>query len=315
MFAVIGEALLDLVQPEHGGPYLAKPGGGPLNIAVGLARLGHPTNLIARLSSGSLSEPVRRHAIDNGVSLDACVETSDLTTLAFASLDSRGRASYDFYVQGTADWGWSPIELSPLPAGTRIVHSGSLAAAINPGAEAILSAFEGLREAGNVLLSFDPNVRPALAGKRSDAVQRVEAFVRASHVVKASDEDIAWLYPGRSLVQVLDQWSTLGPELVVVTRGPEGCVAVRPGEQAQAAGGVAVEVVDTIGAGDSFASGLLSGLADAGATAPGGVRTLSGEALRSALRRATLASAMTCGRPGADPPTRCEYDAAAVHGR
>jgi fructokinase len=312
VFAVIGEALIDLVQPEAGEVYLAKPGGGPLNIAVGLARLGHPTQLVARLSTGALSEPLRRHALANDVGLDACVETTEQTTLAFASLDGAGRASYDFYVTGTADWGWSPVELTPLPAGTRIVHTGSLATAIPPGAEALLGAVRGFHRAGGLLVSFDPNIRPTLAGELDEAVERVEAYVAASHVVKASDEDVGWLYPKRSILDVLANWVELGPELVIITRGADGCLALRPGRDVVVVPGRRTDVVDTIGAGDAFVSGLLSGLADAGATAPGGVQGLPEESVRTSLDRAILVSSLTCARAGADPPTREEYDAAAL---
>src|SRR6476659_746323 len=108
MFAVLGEALLDMVQPVPGTTYVARPGGGPFNIAIGLQRLGHPTALLARMSTGGLGGIVREHAQRNALDLSSCIETDDQTTLAFASLDESGRASYDFYVQGTADWGWTP---------------------------------------------------------------------------------------------------------------------------------------------------------------------------------------------------------------
>lgn len=309
MLAVLGEALLDLVQPEPGTTYVARPGGGPFNIAVGLRRLGHPTALMARLSTGGLGSIVRAHAERNGLDLSACVATSDQTTLAFASLDDEGRASYDFYVRGTADWGWAPGELATIPAGTQVFHTGSLVTVLAPGADVVLDRVERLHAEGRTLLSFDPNVRSALAGPREDAVRRVERFVAATHVVRASDEDVSWLYPGTDTLEVARRWAAAGPALVVVTRGSEGCVAVTRTGSTVERPARPVGVVDTIGAGDAFVSGLLSGVVDAGATSKAAVAALSEEAIGALLDRAVVVSAMTCQRVGADPPTRAEYEA------
>jgi fructokinase len=241
--------------------------------------------------------------------VSGCIDTDDQTTLAFASLDDDGRASYDFYVDGTADWGWTPAELATLPADTQVFHTGSLATTLSPGADIVLDRMERLHAAGGVLLSYDPNVRPALAGPREEAVRRVERFVAAAHVVKASDEDLAWLYPDTDPVDVVRRWSVQGPRLVVTTRGPQGCLAVNRSGVTVTRASARVEVVDTIGAGDSFESGLLSGLVDTGATAPERVDALSEADIGGVLDRAVLTSAMTCQRAGADPPTRAEYDA------
>lgn len=282
MFAVLGEALLDMVQPGPGTTYVARPGGGPFNIAIGLRRLGHRTALLARMSSGGLGHIVRDHAVANDLDLTATVATADQTTLAFASLDEEGRASYDFYVRGTADWGWRPTEL------------------------------ERLHEDDDVLVSFDPNIRPALAGPHGEAVRRVERFVAASDVVKASDEDLGWLYPGLDLADAARRWADLGPSFVVVTRGAEGCLAVTRAGELLVRPSTKVELVDTIGAGDAFESGLLSGLVDAGAYDAVSLAGLSVEALSGVLDRAVLVSGMTCEQPGADPPTREEYEARAA---
>jgi fructokinase len=309
MFAVLGEALLDMVQPEPGTTYVARPGGGPFNIAIGLRRLGHPTALLARISTRGLGAIVRAHAVRNDLDLSGCIDTEDQTTLAFASLDDEGRASYDFYVHGTADWGWTPGELATMPAQTQVFHTGSLATTLTPGADVVLDRMERLHAEGRVLLSYDPNVRPALAGSREEAVRRVERFVAAAHVVKASDEDLAWLYPDTDPVEAIRRWSAHGPKLVVVTRGPDGCLAVTRAGSIVERASVQVDVVDTIGAGDSFESGLLSGLVDAGATSPTQVEALSDDEVGHVLDRAVLTSAMTCERSGADPPTRAAYDA------
>jgi fructokinase len=306
VFAVVGEALVDLVQAEPGGPYTARPGGGPLNIAVGLRRLGHPTALMARFSTGALGGLVRRHALECGLDLSGSVTTELPATLALASVDGGGSAAYEFYVEGTADWAWTAAELAALPSDATVVHTGSLAGFVEPGAARLLDWWEGLRAQGERLLSYDPNVRAGLVGDRSAAVTQVERFVAAANVVKASDEDLRLLYPSADPLEVLTGWSQQGPRLVVLTRGSEGCLAVQPGRSPVAVPGVAVPVVDTIGAGDAFCAGLLSALADAEATTPASLASLAPSAVVTALQRAVTVSALTCTRAGADPPSRSE---------
>ena len=314
MFTVLGEALLDMVQPSPGDVYRALPAGGPLNIAVALRRLGHPTSMMARFSSGALGARLLLHAKESGLDLSASVRTDEQTTLAFATVDEQGRASYDFYVHETADWGWTPVELDALPASSRAVHTGSLATAVEPGASRILDWWSGLAGAGNVLLSFDPNVRPALAGGREVAVRRTEAFVALSDVVKASDEDLSWLYPDRDPEASIRAWASLGPAVAVLTRGPHGCLGVREdGEEAEVAAPT-ITVVDTIGAGDAFQAGLLSGLAAADRLAPDRIRSLTLEEMSTSLSRAVAVAALTCGRAGADPPTAAAVDDFLAHG-
>ena len=275
----------------------------------GLRRLGHPTALLARISTRGLGGIVRAHAARNDLDLSGCIDTDDQTTLAFASLDEAGRASYDFYVEGTADWGWTPAELATLPADTQVFHTGSLTTALSPGADVVLDRMERLHAQGHVLLSYDPNIRPALAGPREDAVRRVERFVAAAHVVKASDEDLAWLYPGHRPgpggAPLVGPWPTPGRRHPrtrglprrdpVRRRGRTGQRSCRRGRHDR--GGRLLRV------------GLLSGLVDAGATTPDLVDGLAESAVGDVLDRAVLTSAMTCQRAGADPPSRAEYDA------
>ncbi len=309
MTTVIGEVLLDMVQREPGGPYVAHPGGGPLNVAVGLQRLGHGTSLMARLSTSTLGDTVRRYAESNGLDLTACVDTDEKLTLAFATVDAEKHTSYDFYVEGTADWSWSDEELSRLPAATRMLHTGSLATMLAPGAPVLALLFTRLRAEGRVLLSFDPNIRPALAGRRTDAVSKVEAFVACAHVVKASTEDVSWLYPHEELDAVMNRWLAMGPSIVVVTAGADGCRAVLSGGDSIAVGGESVAVVDTIGAGDAFQSGLLSGLLASGLATPSALPAITADQATVVLRSACLVAALTCQRAGADPPTLDEYAA------
>ncbi len=315
MLAVIGEALVDLVDAGDHRTFTAHPGGSPLNVAVGLARLGAPTALLARLATDAFGRLVREHARSNGVGLDAATTAREPTTLAVASLDDQRRASYDFYVDGTADWQWTTTELAALPADTTVLHTGSLASWTSPGDAAISQLVAEERARGRALISYDPNVRPQLLGTPERGRPRIERFVAQAHVVKASDEDIAWLYPGRAADEVAGRWLAAGTTLVVITRGPDGASAYRAARARIDEPAPPTDLVDTVGAGDALMSGLLASLVDLAGV---GARPLidgkaldavSDEVLRAVLRRSVLAAAMTCERAGAQPPTAAELAA------
>jgi fructokinase len=311
---VIGEALVDLVyQPgEAGGTdrypadhYVAHPGGSPFNVAIGLARLGQPARLVARLADDTFGRQLRAHAISNGVDLSLAVAAAEQATLAVVGLDAARNASYDFYRTGTADWQWTDAELARIPAETDWVHAGSLASWIEPGALAIERRLADL--AGSTVVSYDPNIRPALLGDHAAAVARIERLVGLSRVVKASAEDLAWLYPGRELADLLRQWQALGPAVVVVTDGGRGAWAIGSDREPFRLSSPPVTVVDTVGAGDAFMAGLIDALARSGLVA--GNRRPAGEALRPAVERAALVAALTVARAGANPPTAAEVAA------
>ncbi len=293
---VLGEAVVDLVQGPDG-RFTAHPGGSPLNVAVGLARLGVPATLLARFSTSRFGRILRAHADANGVDLRHAVDTDDPATLAIASLADDGVATYDFYVDGTADWQWRDDELSPALTGRGILHTGSLAVFRFPGADRVADALRTARAEG-ALISIDPNIRPGLLGTPAQARARVEELIRLAHLVKASEEDGAWLYPGRPVEDVLRHWRDLGAALAVVTLGAGGALALS-GTRTFRQPAPAVEVVDTIGAGDAFTAGLLADLSRA---ADG----WSDDVVAAALRYAVEVAAVTCTRAGADPPYRHE---------
>ncbi|AEB44984.1 PfkB domain-containing protein [Micromonospora maris AB-18-032] len=293
---VLGEAVVDLVQGPDG-RFTAHPGGSPLNVAVGLARLGVPATLLARFSTSRFGRILRAHADANGVDLRHAVDTDDPATLAIASLDDDGVATYDFYVDGTADWQWRDDELSPALTSRGILHTGSLAVFRSPGADRVADALRTAR-AERALISIDPNIRPGLLGTPAQARARVEELIRLAHLVKASEEDIAWLYPGRPVEDVLRHWRDLGAALTVVTLGAGGALALS-GTRTFRQPAPAVEVVDTIGAGDAFTAGLLAALSRAASGWPN-------EEIAAALRYAVEVAAVTCTRAGADPPYRHE---------
>jgi fructokinase len=302
VLTVIGEALIDLVPDGLPEVYRAHPGGSPFNVAVGLARLRNSTALMARLSDHGFGRILRSAAAAEGIDLEAAPHATQPTTLAVVSFEDGAQARYEFYLEGTADWQWTTAELGGLRSDAEILHFGSLASVTAPGSERIAALVGDVYVTGRVLVSYDPNVRPPVAGPRARARELVERSVRRAHVVKASREDIDWLYPGRAVDEISAQWNALGAALVVVTDGPRGATAHRAGGEPLRRPGRAVSVVDTIGAGDAFTAGMLSGLVRRGLHVPARVADLSDAALADILDEAVLVSSVTCERAGADPP-------------
>ena len=303
MFVVVGEALVDLVGEQGSRTFVAHPGGSPANVALGLARLGDPVTLVTRLGADPFGEMVSTHLQASGVRVDGDPRPGARTSLAVATLAS-GSATYDFRIE------WDIGDLEPLPDESRCLHTGSLATALAPGSGKVVELLEHERRRGRVTISYDPNVRPALLGEPEDARPGIEHVVGLSDVVKVSDEDLAWLYPGRTDEDVARDWLSAGPGLVVVTRGAAGVLAVTA-EVVVEQPARPIELVDTVGAGDSFTAGLLDGLA--GADLLGGGRRAALAAvdeatLTSVLDEAGRVAAITCARPGTDPPTRAELD-------
>jgi fructokinase len=308
VFAVIGEAILDLAAPADDGASIARPGGSPMNVAIGLARLGQPTTFVGRMSDDPVGTVLRRHLERSSVDLRHVVHAADPSTVALVEL-SAGQARYQFSLHG-ADFQWSQSELAFLPAGASAVHFGSLAAWLPPGDAAIREQVSRTRRESSVLISYDPNVRPALLPDVALARSKVEHSVSAAHVVKASAEDLEWLYGPDSVDVVARRWLGLGTELVVVTAGGDGATAWTRRQPPVSRPAFPAPVIDTVGAGDAFMSGLLDALARRGLLTPAAVAELADSAaLASALDDAALIAGLTVGRPGADPPWRAEADA------
>jgi fructokinase len=299
--AIIGEALIDLVEAGDDEPRLARPGGSPYNVAIGLARLDLRAHFVGRLSRDPLGTVLRNHALRSDVDLSWCVDADEPSTVALVELDAAGGAQYVFGIEGTADFRWTAAELAALPTGVPAVHFGSLASWLPPGDAVIADRVAALRAAG-AAVTYDPNVRPHLQPDRVAARARIERTLPLAHLVKTSEEDLAWLRPGESVEDVARDWLRLGPSVVVVTRGADGAAAFT------AAGAVTrppvpVDVVDTVGAGDAFMSGLLDALARRGRLTPAGI---AGAPCGELLDDAGLVAAVTCSRAGANPPRRAD---------
>jgi len=303
---VAGEALVDLV-PDAAGHVRPLPGGSPLNVAVGLGRLGLPVGYLGPLSVDAFGELLAARLADAGVTTVLPDRTADATTLAMVHLDAAGVASYGFYLDGTSAVGLTPADVAALPPAVRAlplhVSLGAVTLA-TPGTGATLAGLLADR-AARAFTSLDPNVRPAVIPDLAAARAALDAAATGTDLVKVSDEDLAVLHPGADPVEAARGWAADGT-LVVVTRGAEGAVALRDGEVLTTVPSPRVEVVDTVGAGDAFTAGLLSAL-DAGGLLDR--RTLAAahtEAITTALGTAARVAALTCTRPGADPPRRSE---------
>ncbi|MGI8677110.1 MAG: carbohydrate kinase family protein [Jatrophihabitans sp.] len=308
--AVLGEALIDLVEDGDDEARLARPGGSPYNVALGLARLGHPAAFVGRLSRDPLGTILRNHALRSGVDLSLSVDAPEPSTVALLEL-SAGVAQYRFGADGTADFRWTDAELALLTADVAALHFGSLASWLPPGDTAVLRRVETLR--ADVLISYDPNVRPHLQPDAAAARRQVERAVALAHLVRTSEEDLAHLYPGGDAGDVARGWLGLGPALVVVTRGGDGARAHTTSLDV-ARGVPVIDVVDTVGAGDAFTSGLLATLAQRELLDAAALTALDTQTLGAVLDDAALVAALTCSRAGATPPRRADLDAFTASG-
>jgi fructokinase len=298
VFTVIGEALVDVVWRPGAAAPVELVGGSPANVALGLARLGDPAGLITQYGPDERGARIAARLGAAGVALDRSDAGAARTATATARLSPDGAAAYEF------DLSWAPKDLTPYP-GSVAVHAGSLAT-LAPGDEVLAGMLAGVR--GTTVVSYDPNVRPTLHGPVEHARDQVARFVALAHLVKASADDLAWLYPGEPVEAVAARWLAAGPDLVVVTLGADGGFLATTGYQLRCAA-PPVDVVDTVGAGDACMSALLDGLYRAGALTLDALPSLPADTARQVLHRALTAAAITCGRPGADPPTAAELAA------
>jgi len=311
---VAGEALVDLV-PDDGGRLRALPGGSPFNVAVGLGRLGVPTALLGPISDDEHGTLLAGRLADAGVRTLPAARTARPTTLATVRLDDAGHASYSFTLDGTSATGMGPDDLAAAvaeapEAGTAALHVSLGAVTLaSPGTGALLA--ELLADAASrPLASLDPNVRPAVIEDMDAERAAIARAVAAVDLVKVSDDDLRALHPDRDPLALAGEWARSGPALVVVTRGREGATAVRDDSGTLTVASLPVDVVDTVGAGDAFTSGLLAALDDRGLLDRAALRAADAATLREVLAFASRVAAVTCTRHGADPPRRDELPAA-----
>jgi fructokinase len=295
---VVGEVLIDLI-PEGGD---SKPvlGGGPANTAKALAKLGIETQFIDGISTDQYGQMAKNELLSTGVKLDYVKYSDKPTCLAIISLSDSRSATYEFVIKNTATFDFT-LDWLPNPQTVRpsLLHIGTLATAIEPGASVL---FEWAKSAAKVApIVFDPNIRPAVISDRKQYLAQVERWVAISSAVKVSEDDLKWLYPSLEIDQVINDWLTKGPSLIVVTYGDKGLAGYRKGELVIVEA-VKVKVVDTVGAGDTVGAILVE------AILKDGVASLTGSRLETMLKRAAKAAAITVSRVGANPPTSEELE-------
>lgn len=294
--AILGEALIDLRVLEAR-RYTAQPGGSPFNVAIGLARLGHRAEFAGRFAQDALGSILRRHAQESGVSLELSGTWRGPTPAALFDLNEDGSARYEFHLGDVRESLFAASDADRIdPSAVDAVHFGSIASWAAGSAESVMAAVARLR-AGGVFVSYDPNIRSMLISDGAEVRERVEEAVALSDLIKASAEDVAWLYPALDPAGVAQRWLWAGASAVVVTRGADGadCYTSAGALHGSSA---PVEVVDTVGAGDAFMAALLDGVVPSASGAG------SGEVTQAVLDAACAYAAATCAVPGADPPRR-----------
>jgi fructokinase len=304
---VIGEALVDVV---HGlnGEIKNIPGGSPANTAVALARLGTKTYMKARTSRDKFGTEIRNYLTNQNVNLDYSLVVDSPSSVIDALIQKDGSAKYEANLNGAADYGWTFAELNQeIDSDTQIIQLGSLTSYIEPGATNVEKWFTNLRQSNKYLLTFDPNIRHPLDGQNEEDVRsRAKKLASLSHVVKASDEDLNWIFsnnnPKDSALKLIES----GASLVVVTLGKNGAFAVNKKHEFVEVTANEIDVIDTIGAGDTFAAALITQLLENSWINENTLEKLTGTELTGILTNCSLAAAITCSRQGANPPHRHE---------
>jgi fructokinase len=297
-----GEALYDMVV-DGSDNLRGHPGGAAFTTARTIGRLRQPVVYLGRLSTDRFGTTLERMLAADGVRLDAVVRTEEPTTLALAEIDETGSAKYRFYERATSAPGLTPeVALATLPPAVGILHVGTLGLTLEPMATALEAVVEEL--SGKALVAVDPNIRPWVIADGESYRRRLRRVLGHTDVVKVSEEDLAWLEPQRTPTVAARSLLDLGPQVVLLTRGGDGAVAVTTdGETPVAA--PAVTVIDTIGAGDSFGGGFLAWWRSQGL---GRAELADNDLVVEATRFAALVAAQTCARAGASPPFLHELD-------
>jgi fructokinase len=317
MIVVIGEALIDLIEDKStAGKYQAVVGGANANVAIALARAGAKQQLLARISGDAFGQKIRQRLVDNKVGLDYAIAAKEPTSVAIASIGSSGGASYSFYVENTADWGWTnqelPTQQTMEALGATALQFGCLTMAMPPGNAVVEAWAKDYFDKDLLTLSHDVNVRPALGFDRNKERARVERVNSFSHLIKASDDDINWLYglePGSNLDQIAWDWIGQSAKIVFVTRGGDGASIYRKNKTKLDVQSRKVKVQDSVGAGDTFCANTLAQLQKIGALGSGAferLANLTDEQLVEIAMVSSIAASMACEKTGAEPPTDSE---------
>lgn len=308
MILSTGEALYDMIGTTIEGRqgFLAVHGGSTMNVALGLARMGRPAAYLTKLGTDFFGRGLFDFIAREGIDTRLIVRADLPTTMAFVALGADGQPAYSFYANGAADRSLTPEEL-PAVLGDEVhaVHFGSISLVLEPTASTLVGLMR--RESGRRVVSLDPNIRASLIADRAAYLQRFDAMLALSHLVKGSVEDVAWMGGPAEAAATARAWSGDGRRIAVVTDGGTGATFAHRG----AVGfmpAFAVDVIDTVGAGDTFQATMLARLDEMDALAPQALATLDFAVLTEVVRFAAAAAAVTCTRRGADLPRRAEVE-------
>jgi fructokinase len=289
-----GDAIIDMMPDPV-------PGGSNLNVAVAAARLGTPTAYLGRISTDAFGDVLVRHMEESGVDMRLVERGPEPTAKAIVALDPT--PSFIFESGDTAESNLSRADLTPLGPGPHIVHGGTFGMFVGRTA----TVLSDLVESTDGLVSLDPNVRPTIVNDRVQWDCWHDRWLRNVSLYRCSDEDLGWIWPKRTSDSVAAQLLHGGVETVIVTRGGAGCEVYTP-SWSEARRGITVDVVDTVGAGDTFTGAVLSGLHDQNIRDRNSLRNIDRDSFIATIDTALTAAAIVCGRQGADPPWRQELE-------
>ena len=303
--AILGEALIDFKRTGNLA-FQGFVGGSSLNVATATSRLGQPTGFLTQISTDLFGSSLKQHMTQNSIDIALVLESAAPSTLAFVE-ERGGQAHFTFLGNGAADTLYDPQPRPILPKSVQFMQFGSISLLTEPTSSSITEIVNLHRERLTVVL--DPNCRPSLTPDLAGYKLKLESWLKLAHLVKVSDQDLAWLEPEKSLEKVAQDWLSRGPKAVIITRGEHGSVLYRTDKINLEIETPKVKVVDTVGAGDTFTAGLMVGLLEHGHENSSQLETHSDQTWLAVMRFAAASAAINCTRAGANPPSRAEVTA------
>jgi fructokinase len=300
--AILGEALIDFkaTAPMAFQGYF---GGSPYNVAIAVARMAQPVCFLSQISSDILGAPLLAYLKQNGVDTHYVLESAAPTTVAFVE-EYGGNLHFQFIANGSADTLYNPQPRPTLPDSVQFVQFGSISLLQEPAATSITDIVAAHR--ARAIIVFDPNCRPALTPDRDAYRRKLQAWLRLAHIVKISEQDLAWLEPNRAHAETAHEWLANGVSAVIITRGGDGAWLYRAAHAPLHVMPPKITVADTVGAGDTFTAATMVGLIERGVSDLSKLDTLSSDDWQWVMQFAATAAAINCTRSGTNPPTRAE---------
>ncbi len=290
----IGEALIDFKQTKDL-CFKGFVGGSPLNVAIASARLGAKTAFAGQISTDLFGQEIRKKIIANHIDSRYLLTHRASSTLAFVA-EVNGEAHFSFINTAAADTLYNPQPRPVFPVGRGFVMFGSISLLTEPAASAIEEVVRLNRK--KKVIVFDPNVRPALIKRKSVYLKKLDKWINLVDIVKASMQDLEWLYPGREPMAIAEDWLKCGPGNIIITDGPRPTKLYRKNKAPLSSATTIVDVIDTVGAGDTFTGAVMVALLKSGSD----LLNLPDTVWQEALDFASRAAALNCTVAGADPP-------------